>query len=213
MYIYIYAAAFAEASTRQLAHPKPKMYLLTPESPITIKMKGIAIKMDKGKIQNMILREEKYDEVMNSVVLPYLEQRKTEQYCEREEGRRIFYVKCLADNPRGIAVISHGYTETVEKHLENIYYFLCGGYHVFMAEHCGHGHSYRMCSDAKDLSLVHVDDYMRYVEDLLFIARSAAKEFPDLPILLYGHSMGGGIAAAAAAHAPELFSRLVFFLA
>lgn len=165
--------------------------------------------MEKEQIRSMILREEKYDETMKSVVLPYLEQRKTEQYCEREEGKRIFYIRCLADNPKGIAVISHGYTETIEKHLENIYYFLCGGYHVFMAEHCGHGRSYRMCSDSKDLSLVHVDDYIRYVDDLLFIARSAAKEFPNLPILLYGHSMGGGIAAAAAARAPELFSRLI----
>lgn len=157
----------------------------------------------------MILREEKYDETMESVVLPYLKQRKTERYCEREEGNRIFYIRCLADNPRGIAVISHGYTETIEKHLENIYYFLCGGYHVFMPEHCGHGHSYRMCSDTKDLSLIHVDDYIRYVEDLLFIVHSAAKDFPALPILLYGHSMGGGIAAAAAARAPELFSKLI----
>ena len=151
--------------------------------------------MDKEIIHNMILSEENYGETMKTVVLPYLEQRKTEQYCEREKGRRIFYIRCLADNPKGIAVISHGYTETIEKHLENIYYFLRGGYHVFMPEHCGHGHSYRMCSDAKDLSLVHVDDYMRYVDDLLFIVRSAAKEFPDMPILLYGHSMGGGIAA------------------
>lgn len=157
----------------------------------------------------MILREENYDETMNTIVLPYLAQRKTENYCQREEGKGIFYIRCLADHPKGIVVISHGYTETIEKHLENIYYFLCGGYHVFMPEHCGHGRSYRICSDTNDLSLVHVDAYERYVDDLLFIARSAAREFPDLPLLLYGHSMGGGIAAAAAAQAPELFSRLI----
>lgn len=63
-----------------------------------------------------------------------------------------------------------------------------------MPEHCGHGRSYRMCSDTGDLSLVHVDD-------LLFVSRRAA-EFPELPVCLYGHSMGGGIAAAAAAQAP-----------
>ena len=106
-------------------------------------------------------------------------------------------------------MLSHGYTETAEKHLESIYYFLRGGYHVFMPEHCGHGHSYRLCRDTKDLSLVHVDDYKRYVDDLLFVARTAAKDYPNLPLLLYGHSMGGGIAAAAAAQAPELFSRLI----
>lgn len=165
--------------------------------------------MDRESIHNMIIPEEKYDETMKTVVLPYLAPRKTEHYCEREAGRRLFYIRCLADQPKGIVVISHGYTETAEKHLETIYYFLCGGYHVFMPEHCGHGRSYRLCRDTKDLSLVHVDDYMRYVNDLLFVARSAAQDYPNMPLLLYGHSMGGGIAAAAAAQAPELFSRLI----
>lgn len=165
--------------------------------------------MEKETIHNMILSEEGYSETMKTVVLPYLAHRKTENYCEREKGKRIFYIRCLADHPRGIAVISHGYTETIEKYAENIYYFLCRGYHVYMPEHCGHGHSYRMCSDTKDFSLVHVDDYTRYVDDLLFVARSASRDFPKLPILLYGHSMGGGIAAAAASRSPELFSKLI----
>ena len=74
-----------------------------------------------------------------------------------------------------------------------------------MPEHCGHGRSYRLCSDTGDLSLVHIDDYQRYVDDLLFVSRLAAQEFPELPICLYGHSMGGGIAACAAAQEPRIF--------
>lgn len=165
--------------------------------------------MDRDMACNMILPEEGYGEGMEAVVEPYLAKRKEEGFCEREKGKRIYYVRCLADRPKGIVIISHGYTETVEKHLENIYYFLRGGYHVFMPEHCGHGRSYRMCGDKKDLCLVHVDDYQRYVKDLLFVSRMAAQEFPQLPLFLYGHSMGGGIAAAIAAQAPELFSGLI----
>ena len=161
------------------------------------------------EIQNMILPEKGYEKAMKTVVEPYLTARKTETYYERSKGQRSFYIRCLADHPRGVVVISHGYTETIEKHLENIYYFLRGGYHVFMPEHCGHGHSYRLCRNTEDLSLVHIDDYNRYVDDLLFVARIALREFPRLPMILYGHSMGGGIAAAAAARAPELFSRLI----
>ena len=78
-----------------------------------------------------------------------------------------------------------------------------------MPEHCGHGRSYRLCSNTEDFSLVHIDDYKRYVEDLLFVSRIAAQEFPGLPICLYGHSMGGGIAACAAAQDPRLYSRLI----
>lgn len=165
--------------------------------------------MDKKAIHDMILPENGYAEAMETLVLPYLAERKTEHYCEREKEKPIFYMRCLADEPRGIVILSHGYTETAEKHLENIYYFLRGGYHVFMPEHCGHGRSYRLSGDTEDLSLVHVDDYQRYVDDLLYVSRIAAREFPELPVCLYGHSMGGGIAAAAVSAAPELFSRLI----
>ena len=105
---------------------------------------------------------------MDTVVRPYLAERMIMEYCWREKGKKIFCARARADNPKGVVIISHGFTETIEKHLETIYYFLCGGYHVYMPEHCGHGRSYRLCGEG-DLSLVHVDDYRRYVEDLLFI--------------------------------------------
>lgn len=47
-----------------------------------------------------------------------------------------------------------------------------------------------------DPSLVYVDSYHRYVEDLLFVARKQKAEACGLPLVLYSHSMGGGIAAA-----------------
>lgn len=165
--------------------------------------------MDKKQIQDMILPEEGYAQAMDEIAAPYLEKRMEAQYREREAGKKIYLVRALADEPQGIVVMSHGYTETIEKHRETIYYFLRGGYHVFMHEHCGHGRSYRLCSDREDLSLVFVDDYIRYVDDLLYVCRLAAQEFPQLPLYLYGHSMGGGIAAAAAAKAPELFAGMI----
>lgn len=165
--------------------------------------------MKREQLREILISEEGYGKAMDEVVTPYLEKRMQTQYGERETGKKIFFIRALADEPKGIVVMSHGYTETIEKHRETIYYFLRGGYHVFMHEHCGHGRSYRLCSDRGDLSLVFVDEYERYVEDLLFVSRMAAQEFPDLPLYLYGHSMGGGIAAAAAARAPKLFSGVV----
>ena len=77
---------------------------------------------------------------------------------------------------------------------------------MYIPEHCGHGRSYRLVEDP---SLVHVDSYKRYVADLLFVARTAKKEHKNLKLYLFGHSMGGGIAAAAVAAKPKLFERLV----
>lgn len=161
------------------------------------------------EIKEWILPESGYAEMMRTVAEPYLARRETSGYCEREAGKQIFYTRYLAEEPRGVAVISHGFTETVEKYKENIYYFLRAGFHVYMPEHCGHGRSYRMKGMAEELSLVHIDDYRRYVEDLLFVSRLAAQESAGLPVYLYGHSMGGGIAAAAASQAPGMFRKVV----
>ena len=49
-------------------------------------------KMDKRTIHNLIIPAEKYAERMESMVLPYLAERKTENYCEREKGKKIFLV-------------------------------------------------------------------------------------------------------------------------
>ncbi len=162
--------------------------------------------MTREQIQELILPDGHYAKLMDTVVEPYLAEHMTAHFAEREAGKKIFYIKGMVEDPRGLVIISHGYTETIEKYKEIIYYFLKAGYCVYMPEHCGHGRSYRLTDDP---SLVHVDDYHRYVNDLLFITRLGAKENPGLPIYLFGHSMGGGIAAATAAADPKLFQRVI----
>ena len=97
-------------------------------------------------MKNGILKEQDYQEQMEHVVEPYLHSRERELWLEREHGKKI-YVRCYqAKKAKGILLISHGFTETSEKYKELIYYFLRGGYHVYIPEHCGHGHSYRPVS-------------------------------------------------------------------
>ncbi|HBA63047.1 MAG TPA: alpha/beta hydrolase [Lachnospiraceae bacterium] len=155
---------------------------------------------------NVVLQEQNYKEEMIRTVEPYLLKRETVLLLCREPGKEISCVRYQADRPKGVVMISHGFTETAEKYKENIYYLVKAGYHVYMPEHCGHGHSYRLTADP---SLVHIDNYRRYVEDFLFTAHRAKEENPSLPFYLYGHSMGGGIAAAVAAEEPELFQKLI----
>lgn len=157
-------------------------------------------------MKDYILKDSRYQKTMEQTVIPYLEQRKTELWPERESGKKIHCLRYLADHARGTVLISHGFTETAEKFMECTYYFLKERYHVYCIDHCGHGMSYRM---TEDLSLVHVDRYERYVEDLLFVADLAQKEQGHLPLFLYGHSMGGGISAAAAAREPYRFRKVI----
>ena len=83
-------------------------------------------------MKNGILKEQDYQEQMEHVVEPYLHSKERELWLEREHGKQI-YVRCYqAKKARGVVLISHGFTETSEKYKELIYYFLRGGYHVYI---------------------------------------------------------------------------------
>lgn len=156
--------------------------------------------------KDLVLKDESYQEMMETMAEPFLKERFQELFFQREKEGMLHCIKYQTENPKGVVLISHGFTESAEKYKEISYYFVKEHYHVYIPEHCGHGKSYRL---TKDFSLVHVDHYERYVRDLLFIAMVAKKENQNLPLFLYAHSMGGGIGAAAAARKPELFAKMI----
>ena len=157
-------------------------------------------------MEDFIIADEHFAEFMERTVEPFLGKRRTEFRIPRENDGSLYCVRFDADSAVGTVLLSHGFTETAEKHREAVYYFVTHGYHVCQLEHCGHGHSYRL---AEDPSLVHIDRYQRYVQDLLDAADAAKRAHPELPLFLYAHSMGGGIAAAALAAQPKLFAKAV----
>lgn len=129
-------------------------------------------------MRTRVLQEKNYAERMQNGVEPYLAAHAEEFYWERESGHPIHVLRYRAFRPRGVVVISHGFTENAEKYKEIVYYFIKEHFHVYLPEHCGHGKSYRLVDDP---SLVYVDSYHRYVEDLLFVARKAKAEACGLP--------------------------------
>lgn len=168
--------------------------------------------------------EKEYGYLMEKEVTPYLKAcchsgdvlaaaekhcRKTKKIRERKSTkapRKLHIQWYLTENPKGVIVISHGFTEAAQKYEELIYYFLKAGYHVYMPEHMGHGLSYRLTDDP---SLIYVDSWERYVRDFLKICHGIKKTYPDLHLNLFAHSMGGGIGASAAAWEPELFHKII----
>lgn len=163
-------------------------------------------------IYNMIPGEDTYAAQIESSILPFLDSRKQELWLARDDepDQKLYcakYTLSRDDNDcRGVVVISHGYTENTDKYREVIYYFLKMGYHVYMPDHCSHGRSYRLTADP---SIVHVDRYERYIEDFLSVSHRAKADHETLPLYVYSHSMGGAIAAAAAAWEPGLFSKMI----
>ena len=157
-------------------------------------------------MQTPILQESNYKEEMQTIVEPYLVSIGTEFYLERHAGQKIHCMHYVPENPHAVVMLSHGFIENAEKYKEIAYYFAKEGFSVYLPEHCGHGFSYRLTEDE---SLVHLDSFERYVEDFIFVTKKAKEDNPGMKIYLYGHSMGGGIAAAVAARAPEMFEKVI----
>ena len=151
--------------------------------------------------------EEHYAERMSSEVEPYLAARREAGTDERVLGQPIYFEHYRADAPKGVIVISHGFTESVTKFAESIYYMLQAGYDVWGFDHRGHGRSYRANDN---LLVVHTDRFEDYVEDLRHLTVCRVKPASgDLPLYLYCHSMGGCVGAWTLECYPELFRKAV----
>ena len=153
------------------------------------------------------ITEENYEKTMAEVVEPYLAERGEQGFVERVKGEPIYYEHYRADQPKGIIVISHGFTESIRKYYESIYYMLQAGYSVWGMDHRGHGRSYR---ENKNPFVVHVSHFEDYLLDFRYLMDTLVR--PDakgLPIYLYGHYMGGCIGALMLEEHPFLFRKAV----
>ena len=121
-------------------------------------------------------------------------------------GIEIYYEHYRLKKPLATIVLAHGFGENIMKYRELIYYFLQEGYEVFAMEHRGHGRSGR---SGLDSTQVHVESWKYYVDDLEKFVTTIVKPQSKIPLLLFGHSMGGGISAALLLRQPSLFHAAV----
>ncbi len=139
------------------------------------------------------IEEENYYDTMINLVRPQLEHSKVSGLFKSFDEKEIYYEYYECQNEKGAIVISHGFCEFSVKFEEVIYYFHQIGYGVYILDHRGHGYSYR---ETKDLSMVHIRSYDEYVDDLhCFIKHFVIQPGKHRFMVLYGHSMGGAIAA------------------
>lgn len=112
-------------------------------------------------------------------------------FFEGKGNINIYYEKYCVKDEKGRIVISHGFSECLEKYKELIFYFTQMGYSVYAIEHRGHGRSGSL--GKKHNTQVSVDKFEYYIEDLkVFVDEIVYDKYVNL--YLFGHSMGGGIA-------------------
>ncbi|MCI7806199.1 MAG: alpha/beta hydrolase [Spirochaetales bacterium] len=154
-----------------------------------------------------IIPEDDYYDQMKYMVEPCLDSIKSAGTLSAlRDGHRIYYEYFDVPEEKGSVVILHGFTEFIRKYSEIIYYFTRAGYDVYMIEHYGHGYSERSESVDGNLSKVAVDDFEVYTNDVKqFVDEVVLPLSGDNPLVLFGHSMGGGIATRFLEIYPDVF--------
>ena len=91
---------------------------------------------------------------------------------------------------RGVIVLQHGYAEYAERYISShhnvINHLVAAGYVVYAMDLWGHGRS------PGTRGVVHIS---KAVQDHLELRKLASERNPDLPVVLYGHSLGGLVTA------------------
>jgi len=102
-------------------------------------------------------------------------------------GANIFYRCWPTANPRAVLILAHGLAEHSGRYGEFSSFFADAGIATYALDFPGHGRS--------DGKRGHIRDFQEYTEALVGLLSLAREAHPDIPFVLFGHSMGGLIAA------------------
>lgn len=117
-------------------------------------------------------------------------------------GARIAYRHLAASGePRGVLIISHGLAEHSRRYRRFAERLSAAGFHVYAPDHRGHGAT--RAPDAPPGRFAAQGGGHRVVEDLLAVREFVSAAHSGLPVILFGHSMGGLFALAFAETHPE----------
>jgi acylglycerol lipase len=116
-------------------------------------------------------------------------------------GGQIYWQAWIPAEITGVVVLCHGLAEHGGRYAHVGKRFAADGYAVYANDHRGHGKS-----DGTRANIVRMSTV---VADLETMIRNVAQRHPDVPMFLYGHSMGGLIALAYATGRPAALDGLV----
>ncbi len=93
----------------------------------------------------------------------------------------------IPEHPRGILQLVHGMAEHRERYYDFMEYCAKQGYIVAIHDHRGHGASVK---SADDYGYFYADGAEAIVEDVYQVNRYLRERHTNLPLALFGHSMG-----------------------
>ena len=109
--------------------------------------------------------------------------------------------------PVGAVQLVHGVSEHIGRYDEFARFLADSGYVVFGNDHIGHGKS---VNSPDELGNCPPDGHVTMLRDMNTLYRIMHKRFPDLPYIIFGHSMGSLLARVYAASFASDLSGAVF---
>ena len=90
--------------------------------------------------------------------------------------------------PKAILQLSHGMAEHIDRYDDFARYMTSGGYVVIGNNHIGHGNT---ASSSDEISHIEgKNGYKNIVDDMHRLTQIANEKYPEIPVILFGHSMG-----------------------
>ncbi len=114
-----------------------------------------------------------------------------------------------AGKPRAIVLVNHGLVEHSLRYQPFAAALAERSFHVFAHDHRGHGHT--MAIDAPRGQYAEKSGVEKVIADVMAVHALATDFAPGLPVILFGHSMGGMIAANVAIRHPDAFAGLAIW--
>lgn len=153
---------------------------------------------------SLFFTEQNFTKALEETIKPTLLSCRHECTFNGYDQKPLYAVQYTANNPRGTVFILHGFSETADKYLELIYYFLQQNLSVLIYDQRGHGRSPRTAP----LAVTHIDRFEEYVEDFESCISAFSDTLPH-PFYLYAHSMGGAVAALYLEKGTDVFKKAV----
>jgi len=112
---------------------------------------------------------------------------RTEETIKGSDGNRLFTQYNEVEDPKGAAVILHGYCEHLLRYGHVVERLTAEGFNCYLLDHRGHGKS-----DGQRAAVINFEEYLN---DLDIFMKKVRSRYSEGPIVMIGHSMGGLIAA------------------
>lgn len=110
--------------------------------------------------------------------------------------------------PKAVVQIVHGMAEHAKRYDDLAKYLNSQGYAVYAEDHAGHGASIN--KEGIKGYFAPENGWSLVVTDIMTLHETAKRDYPGVPQVLYGHSMGSFLARTCASRYPEEFDALVF---